>query len=241
MYQTRKTYIKSNMRMFDMINENPLLLLLLEHLSVDFAIADKTISRLCADEGIPEDTFLLMANLYNGFYPAKEEIDKVTDIGLILRLLKSSHTFYKEDKYPEILSYLQQLEKKHDTESIRLIRGFFTDYFKEVLEHLDYEENVAFPYFWALIAGEKALPSGDFKAGEYREHHTDIETKLTDLKNILLKHVTIQDDLTLRRKLLNSLFELEFDLMIHSLIEEKILLPLVEKVEENRLHGKMQD
>lgn len=45
------------------------------------------------------------------------------------------------------------------------------------------------------------------------------------VKNLLLKYVTIEDDLGLRRKLLFALYELEYDLYVHSLIEETILIP----------------
>ena len=41
-----------------------------------------------------------------------------------------------------------------------------------------------------------------------------------------------KDDRQIRRKLLLCLFELEYDLNIHSRIEESILIPLVEKMEQ---------
>lgn len=70
---------------------------------------------------------------------------------------------------------------------------------------------------------------------EYRNHHTDIETKLIDLKNLFLKHIKIKNELTIKRKFLNTLFGLEFDLKIHSIIEEKILIPLIEHIEKKNL------
>jgi hypothetical protein len=36
------------------------------------------------------------------------------------------------------------------------------------------------------------------------------------------------------RKFLDTLFGLEFDLKIHSVIEEKILVPLIEKIEQGK-------
>jgi regulator of cell morphogenesis and NO signaling len=130
------------------------------------------------------------------------------------------------------------LHEKHDTEDILLIEKFFNDYFEEVLEHLDYEESVVFPYICRLIDEGKITGKNNFSANEYRDHHTDIETKLTDLKNLLLKHISLKDDFSLRRKFLFGLFELEFDLNIHSLIEDKILLPLVGKIETEPVNGK---
>lgn len=73
---------------------------------------------------------------------------------------------------------------------------------------------------------------GTYSVTDYREHHSDIEEKLTDLKNLLIKYLPIRDDQQLRRRLLFNLFELEFDLAIHSEIEENMLIPLVEHMEK---------
>ena len=67
---------------------------------------------------------------------------------------------------------------------------------------------------------------------KYRDRHNDIEEKLTDLKNLLIKYLPQKNDQQIRRKLLFSLFELEFDIHIHTRIEESILIPLVEKLEQ---------
>lgn len=225
------------MRMTDLIAENSLLLLLLEHFEIDFAVKDKSAKQLCADNQIDLSVFLVFGNLYNGFYPDKNEINALEDVSSIIRFLKSSHRFYKHDKYPELKAYLHQLHEKQDKENILLIEKFFNDYFGEVLEHLDYEESIVFPYICSLIESGKIKTNNNFSANEYRDHHTDIETKLTDLKNLLLKHISLKNDFSLRRKFLFSLFELEFDLNIHSLIEDKILLPLVGKIETNQVNG----
>lgn len=237
MYKTHKTHIKPNIKMLDLINENYSLLMLLEHLEIDFAVGDKTVSQLCQEHSINLPVFLIISNLYNGFYPSKDEILSIKDIPLIIRLLKNSHRFYKEDKYPEIKQYLIKLHNNHNTDNIILIEKFFNKYFDEVLEHLEYEEQIAFPYFCQLIDTKQIKKKSNFSALEYKEHHSDIETKLTDLKNLMLKHIILQNDLTTRRKFLNCLFELEFDLKIHSLIEEIILLPLISKIEKQSLNG----
>ena len=236
MYQTHKTYIKLDMKMSDLINENYSLLMLLEHLDIDFAVDDKTVSQICNENNINQSVFLIISNLYNGFYPNKGDVHLIDDIPTIIKLLKNSHRFYKEDKYPEIKEYLIKLHDKHDTEDIILIEKFFNDYFEEVLEHLDYEEKIAFPYFCQLIETETIQQKSNFSAREYKEHHSDIETKLTDLKNLMLKHIALKKDLPLRRKFLFCLFELEFDLNIHSMIEEMILLPLITKVEKQQMN-----
>lgn len=225
------------MKMADLIIENPKLLLLLEHFEIDFAVKDRTIGQICIENKIDRAVFLVFANLYNGFFPDKNEINTLEDISTIIRFLKNSHRFYKHDKYPELKAFLVQLHERQATEDILLIEKFFNDYFEEVLEHLDYEESIVFPYICRLIEDGKTAWKNNFSADEYRDHHTDIETKLTDLKNLLLKHILLKNDFPLRRKFLFSLFELEFDLNVHSLIENKILMPMVGKIEIELSNG----
>jgi regulator of cell morphogenesis and NO signaling len=225
------------MKMADLLVENSKLLLLLEHFEIDFAVKDKSVAQLCNDNKIDLNVFLVFGNLYNGFFPDKNEINALEDISTIIRFLKNSHRFYKHDKYPELKSFLVQLHERQNSEDILLVEKFFNDYFEEVLEHLDYEESIVFPYICRLIEDGKVAKKLDFSANEYRDHHTDIETKLTDLKNLLLKHISLKNDFSLRRKFLFSLFELEFDLNVHSLIEDKILLPLVGKIEIEPANG----
>ena len=236
MYQTQKTYMAPDSKMAVLINENPFLLLLLEHFQMDLMVGNKTVKQLCSENGINLPVFITFGNLYNGFFPSGDEITSSRDVPDIIRFLKSSHRYYKEDKYPEIRQFIQKLYKNNPRRDVELIDKFFQNYFEEVLEHLDYEDNIAFPYF-SRLTGEKDLMKKDFSVSEYREHHTDIETKLTDLKNLLLKHLPIKNDLPFKRKILLSLFQLEFDLNIHSIIEEKILLPLGEKIEKSHSDG----
>lgn len=220
------------MKMSELVKENPRLLLLLQNLDIDFVVNDKTVSQICSDYSMPLQLFLLFGNLYNGFYPDSKGIGSGEDILLIIRFLRKSHDYYKTEKYPEIIGFIQDLQDRTGNEEVKLIEKFFEDYFGEVLEHLDYEDETAFPYFTGLIEGKSKISKTNFSVNEYREHHTDIETKLGDLKNLLLKHIHISNELSLRRKLFSSLLELEYDLQIHALIEEKILLPLVSEIEK---------
>lgn len=235
MFQSQRTYITPHAKMLDLINENYSLLLFLQHFNVDFAVDNSTVEELCAVNSIDMWAFITIGNLYNGFYPHENEINRIGNINHILTFLNNSHSFYKEDKYPELKWYLHKLQQTYKTNDFLLIERFFNDYFNEVLEHLEYEDDIAFPYFSGLINSKEQFGSS-FSAKEYFNHHTDIETKLSDLKNLFLKHIKIKNELNTKRKFLNTLFVLEFDLKIHSIIEEKILIPLVERV-ENKSNG----
>lgn len=234
MYKTQKSYITKDKKMLDLVNENYSLLLCLQHFDIDFSVDNSTVEELCVENKINLNVFIVIANLYNGFFPVDIEINKIDDIKPILHYLKKSHSFYIEDKYPELKYYLGKIKNDHNSRDFQLIEQFFNDYFEEVLEHLKYENEVAFPYFFSLERKHKITQSNSFSAKEYRNHHTDIETKLTDLKNLFLKHLKIKSDLNIKRKFLNTLFGLEFDLKIHSVIEEKVLIPLIERIENEQ-------
>jgi regulator of cell morphogenesis and NO signaling len=231
MYKTQKSYITKDKKMLDLINDNYSLLLCLQHFDIDFSVDNKTVEELCFENNIDINVFIVISNLYNGFFPVENEINKINNITPILQFLKKSHSFYIEDMYPELKYYLGKIKNVHSSIDFQLIEQFFNEYFEEVLEHLKYEEEIAFPYFYSLMRNEKNKQTKSFSAKEYKSHHTDIETKLTDLKNLFLKHIKIKSDLSIKRKFLNTLFGLEFDLKIHSVVEEKLLIPLIERIE----------
>jgi len=223
--------------MAGLIFENPTLLLMMEHFDLGISsIQDKSIQQICTDNGISLQVYISFANLYNGFIPTGDEFKSKDELLSIIKFLSRSHQYYKNEKYPEIRGYISQLYANNEAEIIKLIEKFFDEYFSEVLEHLGYEDSIAFPYFNAIIESSIRVSTADnpFSANDYREHHTDIESKLFELKNLFIKHLSLKGDRSIHRKLLYSLFELEHDLNIHSLIEDTILVPLVREIERSR-------
>src|SRR5690554_1446008 len=235
MYHSSKIRVKPAVKMADLIDGNPRLLLMLQHFNIDFRVSDQTVHQLCNSYGISENLFIHIANLFNGFSNKGYQLYNEKELIQVIDFLKNTHDYYRSDKYPQISSYIRHLQENHPEREIKMLEKFFNDYFVEVLDHLDYEDNVAFPYFISLLQnGDNEEGNQRYSSKEYSEHHTDIELKLKDLKNLLLKYVKIDDDLDVRRKLFFSLYELEFDLYIHSLIEETILIPSGVSFEENR-------
>jgi regulator of cell morphogenesis and NO signaling len=244
MYQTKKTFVKPDMKMAELIFENPSLLMLIEHFGIDLVVHDYTVDQFSRQHNINPELFIFFCNLYNGFSPAGTGNFKKEDITSIIYFLRNSHNYYKNDKYPEIREYIKLLFQKNNMAEIKMVEIFFNDYFNEVTEHLNYEDQVAFPEICANLGLERrdnVNDHGMFSVTTYRDHHTDIESKLSELKNLLLKYIPLNDDRIIRRKLLISLFELEFDLSLHSLIEETILIPLVKKFEIEKENGRQEN
>lgn len=232
MFKFSRTYIKPNTKLIFLINENPYLLLFLQHFNIDLTVADKDFSDLEKEYKIPVNILIIIANLYNGFLPVNKDLVNIKgNVKYIIEFLKNSHKYYKYDKYPEIKDLIKNFLERFCDPQLELISNFFNEYFNEVLEHLSYEDDVVFPYMESLITNNDMQQKKNFSINEYKEHHTDIETKLTDLKILLLKHLKVGGIDYIKRRLLISLFELEYDIHMHALIEETILIPLLREME----------
>ena len=210
-------------------------MLLLEHFGIDVPLQEKSVNELCAENQISTELFITFVNLYNGIHFKAKNNFSTDELLTIIRYLKNSHKYYSEEIYPNILHIIKQMNKANDLKEMALVEKFFGEYFNEVSEHLSYENTIVFPYIIDLhkriTNRQKPDHQSDYAVSEYKDHHNDIQEKLSDLKNLLIKYLPEKNDQTLRRKLLFSLFELEYDLNIHSQIEDLILIPLVAKME----------
>ena len=236
MYPKNKMPVLSEMKTSDIIISNPYLMLMLEHLGINIEVHEKTVKQICNENNIGTELFLTIANLFNGIKPSPKTEYSSNDVQTIINYLENSHQYYLKEKYPQIQDYIKQIYQINNHPEILMIEDFFDKYFIEVTEHLDYENQVVFPYVLnlnnRLTQNDYDDTVSNYSVTEYRVHHNDIEEKLTDLKNLLIKYLPQKGDQQLRRKLLFCLFELEYDLNIHSQIENSIVMPLVEKMEQ---------
>ena len=237
MFLKEGTAISIDTRLSGVILSNPYLMLLLDHFEIELPIHEKTIAAVCAENKINAEFFLSFVNLYM----SEDYEDTVTfshnEILSLIKFLKKSHNYYVKEIYPNIQSTILQMSSANNHKEMGLVKKFFNEYYIEVTEHLSYENEIVFPYITELylktIDNQHPFNPTKYSVSEYKEHHDDIEVKLNDLRNLLIKYLPAQNDQLLRRKLLFYLFELEYDLRIHSRIEDLILIPMVAKMELN--------
>lgn len=227
----------------DSVIENDYLLLLLEHFKISIPVQNLSFEQLSKLYQIREELLLAFANLYNGRTSIAELNLDADDAITIINFLKTSHSFYSEQLYPEAMHLISQMEELNSHKEMKLVMMFFTDYFSEVRNHFDYENNTFHPYVQHLANNINNKTNHNFgktySVNDYQDNHDDIEEKLKDLKSLLVKYLPVDRDANVRRKLLMLLTQIQYDLMIHSYIEELILMPLTAKLEKlNRLNEK---
>lgn len=229
---TKYKLIVKDMKMSKLLFQHHQLILALERFDIKLGVKEKTIEEICNDFGVSPRIFLLVANLYTNIsYKCEFEFSH-QEMKQIVTYLTNSHCYYSKEVFPEVIQQIHLLSENSRKPELLMVEQFFNEYKKEVDHHFEYENETVFPYILSLI---DQYNTNEYSVMDYREHHDDIQEKLDDLKRLLIEHLPQDTNNSLRRKILFALFELDFDLQVHSKIENEILIPQVERLEtENK-------
>lgn len=220
-----------SIKMSDAILTNYTLLSILPRFNIKLGFGDKSIKEVCKDSNADLQLFLLICNThsFNQYLPSKKEIDSL-NIDNLVNYLRNSHNYYINYRIKEISKKLTNLQNKNNIPILDIVKQFFDEYKQEVLKHFQYEDKIVFPYIKEVVKGN-TNPS--FNITQYEDNHSNIDDKLSDLKNILIKYLPQSIDSKERADLLTDIFLFEEDLTKHTIIEDKILIPYVTRIEKN--------
>lgn len=209
-------------KLADMVLANSRLFNILPYFGIELGFGEKTAAQVCAERGVSAPLFMLVCNIYAHDYysPQPQELRAIPLEGLVAHL-RRSHGDYIQLRVPRIVSAVLALPGG------QTLAAFCEKYRQELIAHLRYEEEVVFPYIASLLAGERP----DYSISEYETSHSDIDGALEDLKNIIVKYLPPECTLEMCRPVLQDLFAFEFDLRKHTVLEDTILIPLVERLD----------
>ncbi len=207
------------------------LLTIIDRLNIKLGFGDASIDEICRRHNLSTDLFLMICRVYafGGFAPDISNLTK-GDIPKLIGYLQRTHKYWIESFFPNLHSNIHMMLESCDERSAKILNKFYDDYDDEIQKHLDYEENTVFPYIISLGEGKKDV-ANKFRIKDFEENHSNIEEKLHDLKNIVIKYLPESASQQSRINVLNEIFKIENDLCKHSVIENKILIPLVSKYE----------
>ena len=216
-------------KMADLVLGNSKLLLMFPRFGMDLGFGDHSIAEVCAMNNVSAPFFLMICNVYcnDDYTPSPDDIASVDPKALINYLLES-HKYYLNERLPHIEEHLNHIIKACIPKYGNMLHRFFEEYKNEVVDHFVYEEKNVFPYLQQLVNQNVKT---DYKISVFHENHTNIEDKLSDLMNILVKYLPADVFPKERIEIALDINELSADLMSHALIEERILIPFVESLE----------
>lgn len=226
----KKTPFSKDTKFAELMTDDRRLLQLLPRFGIRIGFGDRSVDQVCQMNQVNTDLFLMICEIYSdsGFKPEQHELQSIYMVDL-LSYLKASHLYYLDDRFPHIEEHLNRIIDACGQKYGPMLSHFYDEYKQEVIRHIQYyEEEVVFPYIEALLKGEH---TDSYKIDEFEHNHTNIQDTLDDMMNILLKY--LPGDILPKERLEISydIMELSDDLSRHSLIEERILIPCVESLE----------
>ena len=233
-------------KLADIIHINYLLLPIFNRFGIQLGFGDKTVEETCKEKKLNTEFFLVIINSFHDHNYFPQDKLQQFDLKLIVDYIKKSHSYYLDLKVPQIEQLIQNLSSKSDDkfkDQIRLIEKFFSEYKEELIAHIQEEENNIFPY---ILTIGRAYSEGQINKAhksmilensinKFAGEHSNIEDKLFDLKNIIIKYLHPLKDNFTSNALLIELFRLELDLNDHARIEDKVLIPKVQYIEQEIL------
>jgi regulator of cell morphogenesis and NO signaling len=226
----KKTPFSKDTKFAELMTDDRRLLQLLPRFGIGLGFGDRSVDQVCQMNQVNTDLFLMICEIYsdNSFKPEKTELQHV-DMGNLLSYLKASHLYYLDERFPHIEEHLQRIIDACGQKYGPMLSHFYDEYKQEVMRHIKYyEEEVVFPYIEALLNGQR---TDSYKIDEFEHNHTNIQDTLDDMMNILLKYLPGDILPKERIEISYDIMELSDDLNRHSLIEEHILIPCVESLE----------
>ncbi|MCG6186274.1 hemerythrin domain-containing protein [Maribellus maritimus] len=243
---SKYTLFSAQMKMADIVYHNYLLIPVLGRFGIKYGFRNRTVEEVCRQYNINTWFFLEIVNAYHNrdYFPT----EKLRDFSFsdIIAYLVNTHRYFQKVKIPEIQVFIDKLMNsapEENSKNIKLLDDFFKKYVEEIDLHFSHEEEDVFPYIEQI---GQAIDSGNVAEElieriinepieEYERQHDNLEIKLNDLKNLIIKYLPPHDNVELVQKLLTELFRVEIDLNDHSRIEEKVLVPKVKSFEQSIL------
>ena len=229
--------------MVDLVHRNYALISVLNRFGIALGFGDKTIREVCEEKDLNIPFFLEIINSFldDDYFPREHLIS--FPLKLIVDYLSRTHHDYLEKKIPEIETIIADPRDPcyEDREHNFLLTKFFGEYRNELILHIRREDEKVFPYALRVEqhyldrSRESSLPQeiAEYSIMDYLREHDDIEEKLFDLKNIIIKYLPPPRNPDACYRVIAMLFDLEKDMNDHSRIEEKVLVPKVAMMEKS--------
>jgi len=220
-------------KMVHLIQTNYHLLPIFHRFGFRLGFGNKTVEQLCKETDINADFFLTIVNTFhNKSYFPKERLLSFSPL-LILDYLKKTHQYYKNYSLPKIETILHQLLTgiKNKNADMQMIEEFYFDYKVKLLKHIDDEENMVFPYIEKLVNTPEKVMDKTLNLN-FEKEHENVDLEIDDLKNLILKYIVPNYDELVCNELIAEIFRFEKDILDHARIEDNILIPQVEQLQE---------
>jgi len=233
--------ITADTKMADIIHLNYYLISVIYRFGINLGFGEDTVKEACKKNDININFFLEIVNAFHDKEYFPQSHLKSFSVKLIINYLRKTHKFYIDFKFPELQNLINKMVNTcyPKSKDVALVNKFFNEYKEELNNHINREEEVAFPYAIKIenaylsnnIPEELKKELVNYSISKYNSEHDNLEEKPFDLKNIIIKYLPPPTNNYLCSKVIDELYHLEKDLNDHARIEEKVMVPKIIEME----------
>lgn len=207
-----------------LINDNSLLLMVMSRFGISLGFGDKTVEAVCSEQNVDCETFLAVCN----FISFQNVNGNIVSIEPLIEYLKKAHSYFLDFNMPLIRRKLiEAIDCSGRDQVAMLILKFYDAYTEEVRRHMDYEDKDVFTYIDTLLSGKY---TEGYSIGVFASGHHQINTKLKELKDIIIRYLPQREN-NLLNAVLFDIINCEQDLVSHCKVEDTLLVPAVRELE----------
>jgi regulator of cell morphogenesis and NO signaling len=218
-------------KMSDLATNNYRILLVLSRFGIGLGFGEKTIAEVCEENNVDTGTFLVVTNMLLEKKDPEEYNSSAISLEALITYLQKSHKYFLTFRLPGIRNDMVEVLDETQHKLNEAVLRYFDEYVNEVCKHMMYEEKKVFPYVRSLLAGKN---DGKYNIDIFQRHHDQIELRLKEFKNILIKYYPARGTNELNNVLFN-IFNCEHDLASHNEIEDRIFIPAILDLEQKNL------
>lgn len=212
--------ICSDTRLCDVINHEPSVIPVVNRFGIYLGVGDYAISDACASRHIDEEFFLAILNTFinENYFP--EKALRSFNVADLVGYMSKTNAYYSNYQLPNIERHFNLLLKSAhgSNNNLELMMRFFEGLKSDLLRRIAFDDECLFPAVGqggAVVSEQEAV---DFDCV--------IEDKISDLKNMFIKHLAGDHDQNLCYGVVVAIVTLEKDIRQNNRIRRHILLPL---------------
>lgn len=218
--------------MCDLVENDYRVLIVMARLGMGLGFGDKTVGEVCLQGGVDVDTFsVIVRMILEGEYPSDSDIDKMS-LSTLMAGLNRAHTYYLDHRLPEIRRQLIRAWGGSDNDLLRVMVNYFDEFVIDVRRHMQYEEEVFFPYVREL---EKGSPVDQRRPDFSHDRQDPMIARLGEMRRLLVKYYPSRDTNDMNEVLLD-LAICEQAMELHRNVENVLLPAKIARVERERKH-----
>jgi len=210
--------------MCDLVGDHYPVLQVMSRFGIALGFGDKSIAEVCTENRVDTATFLAVVNMHMNPGSGSEAAGGVS-VRALTDYLRNAHAYFLGFRLPAIRRKLIEAVDCSLSDVSFAIMRYFDEYAAEVNRHMAYEEQTVFPYVEALLEGRKS----DYSIDIFRRRHDQVENRLRELKNIIIKYYPSGGTNELN-DVLFDIFTCERELASHNAVEDEIFIPAVERL-----------